>query len=153
MLLSFLKVDPETELRNRKRKASKEKLNNRALKVIARNRVQQYEDSRRIKEIVPEVLDECVDDVTKLAERRVIIFGGYACEASEAPGIARSTLLGWVSRNVKSNIVYKCFDIVANLIWGEIKKCYSEEIRDRFGFIEDDSRIRRRFKNYEEIIL
>ena len=72
MLLSFLKVDPETELRNRKRKASKEKLNNRALKVIARNRVQCYEDSRRIKEIVPEVLDECVDAVSKQAARRVI---------------------------------------------------------------------------------
>ena len=33
------------------------------------------------------------------------IFNGNACEASENLGIARSTLLGWVSMNVKSNVV------------------------------------------------
>ena len=43
------------------------------------------------------------------------IFNGNAAAASECLGIARSTLLGWVSTNVKRNCVDKWYDIVQNL--------------------------------------
>ena len=43
------------------------------------------------------------------------ILNGNAAATSECLGIARSTLLGWVSTNVKRNCVDKWYDIVQNL--------------------------------------
>ena len=43
------------------------------------------------------------------------IFNGNAADASETLGIARTTLLGWVSTNSKRNCVSKWYDIVKEL--------------------------------------
>ena len=151
-MLSFLNIDRATEMKLRLRKAKAVQLNNRALKIINENRVRRYEEALSTKQIVADVLSDCVDAVcaliksprpavasnvnmegtevtgeqssaTKKRSRRYDtwhsrcyaiylllhpgIFNGDAHEASETLGIARTTLLGWVSKSVKRNCVPK----------------------------------------------
>ena len=70
------------------------------------------------------------------------IFNGNAALASETLGIARSTLLGWVSTNVKKNSVAKWFDIVKNLTWGEVKKNYKPEFVAQFGEVDEIKKLK-----------
>ena len=72
MLFTFLNIDPVTELKLRKAKASKEKFSKRALKVLAENRVERYENSKSIEDVVAELLEECVIAVSKQRPRRVV---------------------------------------------------------------------------------
>ena len=56
------------------------------------------------------------------------IFNYNAMMTSAVLGISRSTLLGWVSTNVKKNVVGKWYDIVKALNWAKVKKHFSPEI-------------------------
>lgn len=56
-------------------------------------------------------------------------------------GIPRSTLLGWVSRNVKTNCVAKWFDIVSQITWGDVKNHVSSQITGSFDHIEENSKV------------
>ena len=64
MLLSF-NVDPTSELKISMRKARKERLSKRSLKILAENRSDRYERSSSIKEFVADLLDDCVEAVSK----------------------------------------------------------------------------------------
>ena len=69
------------------------------------------------------------------------IFNSNVYTTSDVLGIPRSTLLTWTSKSVKSNIVHKWFDIVANLSWGQVKEMYKDKIRDMFQHVDEDSKV------------
>ena len=69
MLFKFLNVSKGTELRLRRRKAQENRMTKRNLKILASNRVQRYEESLSVEEIVAEVLKDCVEAVSKVDDR------------------------------------------------------------------------------------
>ena len=69
------------------------------------------------------------------------IFAGDANEASLTLGIARSTLLGWLSPTSKKKYVEKWFDIVANLTWGDVRSRYDEKVVEKFKDIDDNEKV------------
>ena len=69
------------------------------------------------------------------------IFNGDVYRASEMLGIARSTLQGYISTNVKKNVVPKWFDIVASLTWGVVKARYSKKIVAMFEGVDDKEQV------------
>ena len=136
MLFSFLNIDPVTELKLRRRKARAEMRSMRTVNVLAQNRLDRFVKTQSDKEIIADILEECVLAVSNQKVRRVVkppqckkvkeeqkivlrdrkrkhhwrswlqrgfaiymflhpqIFGRNVWEASEALGIARSTLQG-----------------------------------------------------------
>ena len=70
-----------------------------------------------------------------------MIFNQNAERTCVMLGIPRSTLLGWVSRNVKTNCFEKWFDIVSQITWGDVKNHVSSQITGSFDHIEVDSKV------------
>ena len=77
------------------------------------------------------------------------IFNSDATTTAEMMGIPRSTLLGWVSCNVKKNQVKKWYDIVYNLTWGVVKMHMSQDIVSKFITVEDGAKVNlRKYRVY-----
>ena len=66
MLFKYLNVDPATELKMRMKKANKERMTKKILRLVASNRKERYINSRTDKEIIAGVLDDCVVAVSNL---------------------------------------------------------------------------------------
>ena len=62
-LYSFLNVDRETELKLRKKNARNKRVTKKRLKVLQERRFRRYHRNLSIRDIVAEVLDDCVEAV------------------------------------------------------------------------------------------
>ena len=69
------------------------------------------------------------------------IFNGNAARASIHLGIARSTILGWISTSPKKNCVRKWYDIVVNLTWAQVRERYNEELVAKFSHIDGAAKV------------
>ena len=69
------------------------------------------------------------------------IFNGNAALASIHLGIARSTILGWITTSVKKNCVRKWYDIVVNLTWSQVRERYNKELVAKFAHIDGDEKV------------
>ena len=74
MLFSFLNVSPAAELRIRRKHSATNTLTKRRLKILEQDRIQRFENSLRVEEVVAEVVAECVDAVSKMRlDRRGVV--------------------------------------------------------------------------------
>ena len=70
------------------------------------------------------------------------IFNGNVEKESESLGIARSTLQGWISTNIKKNCVPKWYDIIRSLTWDDVKKNYSKEVVSKFKAVDGTRKLK-----------
>jgi len=69
------------------------------------------------------------------------IFNSNAALASIHLGVARSTILGWISTSVKKNCVRKWYDIVVNLTWAQVRERYNKSLVAKFSHIGVDENV------------
>ena len=66
MLLSFLSVLPATALKFKRKKAETKRLTRQARKLLCEERLKKYEATKPDKEVVEDLLEECVEAVFEM---------------------------------------------------------------------------------------
>ena len=92
MLLSFLSVPPATALKLRRKKAEAKRLTRQARKLLCDERLKKYEATKPDKEVVEDLLEECVEAVFEMVADQAKL---QLCrdEAKEEVNEARDPLL------------------------------------------------------------
>ena len=66
MLFSYLSLSPSSELKLRRKKAETKRITRQSLKVLQNQRIEHYEAIKSVKDVVSDVLSECVEAVDEM---------------------------------------------------------------------------------------